>query len=81
MDEIYILTFNKTTRDMSAGLIAIKINEKLKEIYDLSKNGKLLGIIKRQVNSILREKYDKTLKIKKVFYLNKEAKKKRMDFC
>ena len=45
------------------------------------KNGKLLSISKRQVNNILREKYGKPLKIKKVFYLNEESKKKRKEFC
>ena len=66
---------------MPAGLIAIKINEKLKENNELSKNGKLSSISKRQVNNILREKYGKPLKIKKVFYLNEESKRKRMEFC
>ena len=61
---------------MPAGLIAIKINEKLKKNNELNKNGKLLSISKRQVNNILREKYGKPLKIKKVFYLNEELKGK-----
>ena len=47
----------------------------------MNKNGKLLSISKRQVNNILREKYGKPLKIKKVFYLNEESKRKRMEFC
>ena len=41
---------------MPAVLIAIKINEKLKKINELNKNGKLLSISKRQVNNILRVK-------------------------
>ena len=40
---------------MPSGLIAIKINEKLKKNNELNKNGKLLSISKRQVNNILRE--------------------------
>ena len=48
---------------MPAGLIAIKINEKLKKNNELNKNGKLISITKRLVNNILREKYDKLLKI------------------
>ena len=66
---------------MPAGLIAIKINEKLKKNNERNKNGKLLSISKRQVNNILKEKYGKPLKIKKVFYLNEDSKKKRMEFC
>ena len=81
IEEIYRLASNKTTREMPAGLIAIKINEKLKKNNELNKIGNLLSITKRQVNNILREKYGKPLKIKKVFYLNEESKKKRMDFC
>ena len=81
IEEIYRLASNKTTREMPAGLIAIKINEKLKKNNERNKNGKLLSISKRQVNNILKEKYGKPLKIKKVFYLNEDSKKKRMEFC
>ena len=81
IDEIYRLASNKTTREMPAGLIAIKINQKLKKNNELNKDGKLLSIGKRQVNNILKEKYGKPLKIKKVFNLNKDSKKKRLEFC
>ena len=81
IEEIYRLASNKTTREMPAGLIAIKINEKLKRNNERNKKGKLLSISKRQVNNILKEKYGKPLKIKKVFYLNEDSKKKRMEFC
>ena len=54
---------------------------RLKKNNELNKNGKLLSVSKRQVNNILREKYGKPLKIKKVFYLNEESKKKRKEFC
>ena len=80
IEKIYRLASNKTTREMPAGLIAIKINENLKKNNELNKNGKLLSISKRQINNILREKYGKPLKIKKVFYLNKDSKRKRWIF-
>ena len=66
---------------MPAGLIAIKINEKLQKNNVLNKKGKLLSIGKRQVNNILKQKFGKPLKIKPVFYLNEDSKKKRFDFC
>ena len=47
----------------------------------MDKNWKILSITKSQVNRILRAKYGKPLKVRKVFYLNEEAKKKRLDFC
>ena len=65
---------------MPGGLIAIKINQKLKKDNVVDKNGKLLSITKSQVNRVLREKFVKLLKIRKVFYLNEEA-KKRLEFC
>ena len=80
IEEIYRLASNKTTREMPTGLIAIKINEKLKKNNELNKKGRLLSISKRQIKNILREKYRKPLKIKKVFYLNEESKKKRKEF-
>ena len=81
IEKIYKLASNKTTREMPGGLIAIKINNLLKKDNILDKNGKNLSITKSQVNRILREKYGKPLKVRKVFYLNEEAKKKRLEFC
>ena len=81
IDEIYKMASNKTTLEMPGGLIAIKINEKLKRQNIRDKNGKLLSISKSQVNRILKKKYGKPLKIRKVFYLNEDAKKKRLTFC
>ena len=75
------LASNKTTREMPGRLIAIKINNQLKKDNVLDKNGKILSITKSQVNRILRAKYGKPLKVRKVFYLDEEAKKKRLDFC
>ena len=79
--KIYRLASNKTKREMPGGLIAIKINNQLNENNILDKNGKILSITKSQVNRILRKKYGKPLKVRKVFYLNEDAKKKRLDFC
>ena len=80
LDIIYKLASNKTTREMPGGLIAIKINEKLKNDNILDKKGKLLTITKSQVNRILREKFGKPLKVRKVFYLNEETKKRDWNF-
>ena len=81
IEKIYELASNKTTREMPGGLIAIKINNLLKKDNILDKNGKILSITKSQVNRILRAKFEKPLKVRKVFYLNEEAKKKRVEFC
>ena len=66
---------------MTGGLIAIKINNMLQNDNVLYKNGKLLPITKSQVNRILKDKYGKPIKVRKVFYLNETAKKKRLEFC
>ena len=66
-DKIYELASNKTTREMPGGLIEIKINIILKKDNILDKNGKILSITKSQVNKILREKFGKPLKVRKVF--------------
>ena len=68
---------NKTTKEMHGGLKEIKINQKLKKDNVVDKNGKILSITKSQVNRILREKFGKPLKIRKVFYLNEESRKKK----
>ena len=81
IDKIYEMASNKTTREMPGGLIAIKINNMLKNDNVLDKNGKLLTITKSQVNRILKDKYGKPIKVRKVFYLNETAKKKRLEFC
>ena len=76
IDEIYKMASNKTTREMPGGLIAIKINEKLKRQNIRDKNGKLLSISKSQENPILKKKFGKPLKIRKVFYLNEDSRKR-----
>ena len=70
---------NKTTREIPRELIEIKINQKLKK-DTVDKNGKLLIINKSQVNRILREKFGKRLKLRKVFNLKKKKKKKDKHF-
>ena len=81
IEKIYEMASNKTTREMPGGLIAIKINNMLKKDNILDKKGKILSTTKSRVNRILRAKYGKPLKVRKVFYLNEEAKKKRLKFC
>jgi len=81
IDEIYELGANKTTKEMSGGLIAIKINKRLKEDGALDKKGKPITITRRQVNNILKEKYGSPVNIRTVFFLNEETKKKRVEFC
>ena len=66
---------------MSDRLIPIKIKKMLEKDNALDKKGKLLSITKSPFNRILREKYGKPIKIKKVFYLNEEAMEKRLEFC
>ena len=81
IDKICELASNKTTREMPGRFISIKINKMLEKDNALDKNGKVLSITKSQVNRILKEKYGKPLKIKKVFYLSEEAMEKRLEFC
>ena len=66
---------------MPGGLIAMIINKKLKKDNVLDKNGKLITITKSQVNRILKKKYGKPLKVRKVFYLNEESKKRDWNFA
>ena len=81
INEIVKLASNKTTSQMPGGLIANKINEKLKNNNILDKKGKTLTISKRSVNRILKKKYGKPRRVKKVFYLTEEQKIKRVKFC
>ena len=67
IEKIYELVSNKTKMEMPGALIAIKINNQLKKDNVLDKNGKILSITKSQVNRILRAKYGKPLKVRKVF--------------
>ena len=56
LDEIYRYASNKTTREIYAGLIAIKINKKPKKNNELNKNGTLLSISNSKFNNILGKK-------------------------
>ena len=75
------LTSNKKIRERPGRIISIKINKMLEKDNALDKKGKLLSITISQVNRILKEKYGKPLKIKKVFYLSEEALEKILEFC
>ena len=55
LDEIYRYASNKT-REITAGLIEIKINKKQNKNNELNKNGTLLSISKSKFNNILWEK-------------------------
>ena len=73
--EIIALAENKTTSSMSSNRITNIINKKLKE------DGLNLSITKMTVCRILKQEYGKPRKIKKVFYLSKKNKVKRVEFC
>ena len=66
-------------------MLAEKVNRKLKNKNILIKKGKKKGkpltISKSQINRILKEKFGKTRKVRKVFYLKKDHQKKRIKFC
>ena len=73
--EIISLAENKTTSSMSSNKISNIINKKLKE------NGTNLSITKMTVCRILNKELGKPMKIKRVFYLSKKNKIKRVEFC
>ena len=75
------ISSNKSTREMPGRVISIKINQMLEKDNLIVQKGKLLSKTKSQINRILKEKYGKPLKIKKVFYLSEEAMKKKLEFC
>ena len=56
IDEIYRLGSNKASRKMSARLIAIRINNKLKKEGVLDKKDRPVTISKRQVYKIINKK-------------------------
>ena len=70
--EIISLAENKTT---SSNKISNIINKKLKE------DGTNLSITKMTVCRILNKELGKPMKIKRVFYLSKKNKIKRVEFC
>ena len=72
---------NKTTSAMSSRKIANKINSVLRSRNELNKKGKPLSINFTTVNNYLREYFGKPRKIRKVFYLSDENKRKRVEFC
>ena len=73
--EIISLAENKTTSSMSSNKISNIINKKLKE------DGTNLSITKMTVCRILNKELGNPRKIKRVFYLSKKNKMKRVEFC
>ena len=73
--EIISLADNKTTSSMISNKISNIINKKLKE------DGTNLSITKMTVCRILNKELGKPMKIKRVFYLSKKNKIKRVEFC
>ena len=73
--EIISLAENKTTSSKSSNKISNIINKKLKE------DGTNLSITKMTVCRILNKELGKPMKIKRVFYLSKKNKMKRVEFC
>ena len=81
IEKIIKLAEDKLTSDMSSRKIACIINEDLKNNHIVDKNGKIVQIEKTTVNRILKKALGKPRKIRKVFFLTNEQKKKRIKFC
>ena len=81
LKDIYIDTIkkwanNKVTSAMSSRKIANKINNLLIKRNEVDKNGKQLTIHYTTVNNYLKEHFGKPRRIRKVFFLSEEDKKK-----
>ena len=81
LNDIYIHTItrwanNKATSAMSSRKIANKINTLLIKKKELDKNAKQLTIHYTTVNNYLKEHFGKPRRIRKVFFLSEEDKKK-----
>ena len=72
---------NKTTSTRSSRIISGMINSILEKRNVKDKKGKQMTIHYTTINRYLKEYYGKPRKIRKVFYLSEEQKKKRVDFC
>ena len=79
--KIVELAEDKLTSDMGSRKIANIINDDLKSNNVVDKRGKLIQIEKTTVNRILKKALGKPRKIRKVFFLTNEQKKKRLKFC
>ena len=75
IEEIINLASDQTTSSMSSTKIARIINKKLKE------DGLAKSIHNSTVCRILKQKYGKPRKIKRVFFLTKRQKTERVAFC
>ena len=81
IDKIYKLASNKSTSEMGGEKIANIINNSLERDKITNKNGEIKSISRSQVNKILKRKYKRIYKKRKVFILTKEHKEKRFLFC
>ena len=86
LKEIYIKTIqrwanNKVTSSMSSRKIATKINSVLSKRNEVDKNGKPITVHFTTVNNYLKQYFGKPRKIRKVFFMSEENKKKRVEFC
>ena len=79
IQKICDLAANKTTTEMSSRKIANLINEELKNSPKVAKSKKI-SITHPTICSYLNENMV-LRKIRRAFYLNKERKKKRVEFC
>ena len=67
---------NKVTRSMSSRKIATKINSVLSKRNEVDKNGKPITVHFTTANNYLKQYFGKPRKIRKVFFMSKENKKK-----
>ena len=81
MERIKRWANNKTTSARSSRIISGMINSILEKRNEKDKNGKQMTIHHTTINRYLKEYFGKPRKIRKVFYLSEEQKKKRVDFC
>ena len=82
IDRIKRLANNKVTSSMSSRKIANKINRLLIKRNELDKNGKQISVhYTTVIFYYLKQHFGKPRKIRKVFFLSEENKKKRIEFC
>ena len=72
---------NKVTSSMSSRKIASKINSILKKRKEVDRKGKPITVHFTTVNNYLKQYFGKPRKIRKVFFMSEENKKKRVEFC
>ena len=72
---------NKTTSSMSSRKIASKINSILRKRNEVDKRGKPITVHYTTVNNYLKKYFGKPRRIRKVFFMSNENRKKRVEFC